>query len=305
MSHNIHDHFFKGVFSVRENLQDLIQGTLPRDILSGLDLNSLEYDPTEYVDDELSGYFKDISCSVKYSEQKLKISLLYEHKSYPDQYIQLQLLQYMLNIWDYQAENNLELSPVICVVIYHGKPRWKVSGILEHISEELRPYVPMFDFILFDINQYKDRDILQHFKTARVNIGIWALKWNRDLVNFIHEHPELARKIFNEIRGLEKPFIHRFVVYLYNVTGMETEKINQIMETVAPDLSGLYNERNLKKFQEKLEEGFKKGLEHGLEQSKFGFAENMISKGYSDDQIMEITGLSKSQVRKFRKDLQS
>ena len=80
---NIHDSFFKGLFSVRENLQDLIRGTLPSEILEKLDLGSLEYDPTEYVDLEMDSYFKDICCNLLYGHNQIKISLLYEHKSHP------------------------------------------------------------------------------------------------------------------------------------------------------------------------------------------------------------------------------
>jgi len=38
MLHNIHDSLFKGLFSVRENLLDLIKGTLPGELLEKLDL---------------------------------------------------------------------------------------------------------------------------------------------------------------------------------------------------------------------------------------------------------------------------
>ncbi len=50
MLNNIHDSFFKRTFSVKENLQDLIQGTLPREVISKLHPETLKYDPTEYVD---------------------------------------------------------------------------------------------------------------------------------------------------------------------------------------------------------------------------------------------------------------
>lgn len=62
---------------MKENLQDLIQGTLPREIISKVHLDTLEYDPTEYVDPELAPYFKDIACNVRYGDKQIKISLLY------------------------------------------------------------------------------------------------------------------------------------------------------------------------------------------------------------------------------------
>ena len=90
MLSNIHDSFFKRLFSVKENLQDLLQGTLPREVLSRVHLETLEYDPTEYVDRELAPYFKDISCNMSYGVRQIKISLLLEHKSYPSKNIHMQ-----------------------------------------------------------------------------------------------------------------------------------------------------------------------------------------------------------------------
>ena len=82
-TNNIHDNFFKSLFSVKENLADLLHGSLPHDVLQGLNIESLKYDPTEYVDQELAPYFKDISCNMLYGDTDIKISLLYEHKSVP------------------------------------------------------------------------------------------------------------------------------------------------------------------------------------------------------------------------------
>ena len=72
MLSNIHDSFFKSLFSVKENLQDLLQGTLPPEVLSRVHLDSLTYDPTEYVDQELAPYFKDITCNMLYGEKQTK-----------------------------------------------------------------------------------------------------------------------------------------------------------------------------------------------------------------------------------------
>lgn len=117
---NIYDNFFKSLFSVKENLTDLLHGSLPQDVLKGLKIETLEYDPTEYVDQELAPYFKDISCNMFYDKTNIKISLLYEHKSYPDKNIHLQLLRYILNVWENQVANKQELTPLINLNSFNG-----------------------------------------------------------------------------------------------------------------------------------------------------------------------------------------
>ncbi len=82
-NNNIHDNFFKSLFSVKENLADLLQGSLPQEVLCEMKLETLVYDLTEYIDQELAPYNKDISCNIIYGDTNVKISLLYDPKIYP------------------------------------------------------------------------------------------------------------------------------------------------------------------------------------------------------------------------------
>ena len=290
MSGNIHDSFFMGLFSVRENLQDLIRGTLPPEILGKVRLDTLEYDPTEYVDREMDSYFRDICCNLRYGKKQIKISLLYEHKSHPVKHVHLQLLRYILNVWEDQADNRLELTPVICIVFYHGKQRWAYTELLKNVSRELRRYVPMFDFVFFDTKDVEDHTIKKHFKIPDVRIGVWFLKQNVDLIWFIRDNPSLAREILLDIRNIREDSIRRLIVYLYNVSGETPEEIDKVMKTASRETDDFVDVFRAKY----VEEGIKQGLQRT--------ARNMITKGYSDKQISEITNLSVEQIQDLRKE---
>ena len=123
---NPHDKFFKELFSVRENALDFINGAFPVEIRDKIIPKSLKLDTTSYTDQKLDEYFSDIvySCSIKEGEE-IKISLLFEHKSYPVKYIHFQLLRYMLNIWESNIKQNIDLKLVVPMIIYHGKSGWK------------------------------------------------------------------------------------------------------------------------------------------------------------------------------------
>ncbi|MEN8227901.1 MAG: Rpn family recombination-promoting nuclease/putative transposase [Bacteroidota bacterium] len=290
MLNNIHDSFFKSLFSVKDNLQDLLQGTLPQEVISRVHLDTLEYDPTEYVDQELAPYFKDITCNMRYGDKQIKISLLYEHKSHPVKNIHLQLLRYILNVWENQEGDKQELTPVICIVFYHGKLKWARSEIVESIPEELKRYVPLFDYVLFDTKDIEDHAIIRHFKRPNVKIGVWFLKRSDNLIGFMQENPILAREILQEISDVEKTLIYRFVLYLYNVSGMPPEKIYKIMKTISPETTDAFEEYRTRIFEQ--------GIEQGLKE----IAMNMIAKEYADEQIAEITKLSIKRIRVLRKE---
>jgi len=298
MLSNIHDSFFKSLFSIKENLEDLLQGTLPQEILSRMNPDTLEYDPTEYVDPELAPYFRDIACNILYGDKKIKISLLYEHKSYPDKHIHLQLLRYMLNVWENQSDNKQDLTPVVCIVFYHGKRRWIRQEIIKNTPEELKHFVPLFDYVLFDTKDMEDHAIISHFKRSNVKIGVWFLKHNDNLIGFIRDNPALAREMFRGLSNIEKTNIQRIAVYLYTVSDMAPEKINQIMDTISPEAKDAFDEFRIKIFKEGIEEGIEKGIEQSLKK----IALNMIIKGYADEQIAEITNLSIRSIQILRKE---
>ncbi len=283
-NNNIHDNFFKSLFSVKENLQDLLLGTLPKEVLQGLKPETLVYDPTEYVDQELSPYFKDVSCNMFYGYTNIKVSLLYEHKSYPDKNIHMQLLRYILNVWENQVANKQPLTPVITMVYYHGKPKWTDSGFVQ-VPEELKRFVPLFDYVLFDTKDIEDHAIIRHFKRPSVKVAVWFMKRSDNLIGFIKNNPDLAREMFSQLMEIDETIFQKIALYLYKVSGLEPDKIDEIMETISPQVKDAFAEAaNELKFLGKKEVVVK-----------------MITKGYSDNEISEITDIGIEDIQKIRK----
>jgi predicted transposase/invertase (TIGR01784 family) len=297
MSGNIHDSFFKGMFSVRENLQDLVRGPLPPQILGKVQFDTLEFERTSYVDSEMRSFFSDLCCNVLYGDKQIKISFLFEHKSHYRKNIHLQLLQYILNIWERQADNGEELIPVICIVFYHGKRKWKHTNLLKDVSVELRRYVPMFDYVFFDTKDIGDLAISDRFMVTGVRIAVWSMKRSDNLMEFIRENPSIVSEIFGDLSTIDEGSVKRIIVYLQNNSGKDPDIINEVMKAVSPesrDILELYSSTYF-------DQGMEKGIEQGLEQGLVRTAMNMIRKGYSDKEIAEVTSLTVSRVQSLRK----
>ena len=146
---NPHYKFFKEVFSKKENAVDFIRGTFPAEIRDRLAFDTLRLEKTSYVDKELRETVSDLVYSAMYQGRvAIKLSLLFEHKSYRPKHPHLQILRYMLGIWDKQVDQKLELTPVIPIIIYHGKDHWRYrpfSEIFTGIGSELTPFLPAFE----------------------------------------------------------------------------------------------------------------------------------------------------------------
>jgi len=157
---NSHDRFFKALFSKKEDASEFIAKTFPKELSEQIDFQSLEIDKTEYIDSKLRTNYSDIVYNCKFGKSThIKISLLFEHKSYPEAFPHLQLMGYMLKIWRMQIKQKQNITLVIPIIFYHGKKKWKKKTFDEYfgeIDERLLNYIPRFDYQFVDISDYSD-----------------------------------------------------------------------------------------------------------------------------------------------------
>jgi len=157
---NPHDKFFKETFSNKDTATDFFKQTIPFDLSSKIDFASLDFDSNSYIDDELKEYFSDIVYNCIYKTNiSIKIILLFEHKSYTPDYPHLQLLKYLLKIWETNLKQDKKIIPVIPVIFYHGKERWQIkpfSNYFTGIDETLKYYIPEINYLLTDLSSFTD-----------------------------------------------------------------------------------------------------------------------------------------------------
>ena len=89
---NPHDKFLKETLSRKENAVGFIQNYLPQEIVTMIDLDNIEIEKDSYITKNLQEYFTDLLYKVIIKGEESYIYVLFEHKSYPDKLIWLQLL---------------------------------------------------------------------------------------------------------------------------------------------------------------------------------------------------------------------
>lgn len=178
-----HDHFFKATFSRRRVMLDYIRQFLPKELWKDFDLRTLKLSPTSYVDKKLEETLSDLvyTCIWK-GKENVRICLLLEHKSYSVKYPQIQLLQYMINIWKADIADKKKLRLVIPIVFYHGKTKWK-KKLFEtqfgEVGKVFQDFIPKFDYLLTDLSQYPDKFIVDLKRGFLINSCL-AMKHTRD-----------------------------------------------------------------------------------------------------------------------------
>jgi predicted transposase YdaD len=81
------------------DLESFIEEVLPKQYRDKINLDSLRLSNSSFIDEELSEHLADFVYHAEYAGEPAKISLLFEHKSYQEDFPELQLLQYMTNAY--------------------------------------------------------------------------------------------------------------------------------------------------------------------------------------------------------------
>ncbi len=160
---NPHDRFFRQVFSQRDTAEDFLRNYLPPAVVALLDFSTMELAKDSFVDDRLRQHFSDLLYQVKQvDEQPTYIYILFEHKSYPEVLISLQLLRYMTQIWDLAVRQKSEFIPILPIVVYHGQAEWHLprnfAGMFK-LPQPLAEFFPDFRYWLVDLSSMDDADI--------------------------------------------------------------------------------------------------------------------------------------------------
>jgi predicted transposase/invertase (TIGR01784 family) len=143
--------------------------TLPESILKTIDLNNLELQNGTYISKKLKETRSDLLFRTTINHKEGYLYLLFEHKSYLDKNVGLQLLNYQVSIWNQKIKNeNAKHIPVIIpMVIYHGKQDWKLGNALDtmiqdydELSDDVKKGIPNFHYHVYDLNRFSDEEII-------------------------------------------------------------------------------------------------------------------------------------------------
>jgi predicted transposase/invertase (TIGR01784 family) len=205
---NPHDHFFKAVFSEPALAEDFLAHHLPAEVLSLLDLARLEIRKDSFIDPALTEHRSDLLYAVPLaSGEPSYVYVLFEHKSHPEPDIALDLLRYMMRIWEqWRREHPTGLLPVIVpLVLYHGPERWNAATRFAaslQAPPALAPYLPDFGYQLTDLSRYRDEEIKG---AVWQRVALLALKhiFQPDLEPRLRDILSLVRDLAHQPTGLD------------------------------------------------------------------------------------------------------
>ena len=125
-----HDSSYKLLFSHPEMVRDLLVGFVHEPWLAEMDLNTLEKVSGSYVADDLREREDDIIWRLRFKDRWLYLYILLEFQSSVDTYMAVRVLTYLGLLYQDLIHQKIvsggqKLPPVLPIVLYNGKPRWR------------------------------------------------------------------------------------------------------------------------------------------------------------------------------------
>lgn len=154
-----HDTAYKQLFAHPEMVRDLLRGYMPGDLLSQLDLATLERVNGSYAEGEGTQRHSDMVWKARLDGQWLYFYVLLEFQSEPDRWMALRMFVYVgLLYQDLIKRHELAadglLPPVLPIVLYDGIRPWNASLSLGELiaaaPDGLEEYQPEMRYLLIE-----------------------------------------------------------------------------------------------------------------------------------------------------------
>lgn len=269
---NPHDRFFKAVFGRLDVATEFLTGYLPPAVVNGLDWPTLRATKESFLDTELAAHQTDLLYEV---DQRAGgagyICLLFEHKSYVEPRIGLDLLRYRVRIW----ERGLKVGPlgqlpaIVPVVVYHGSAAWRVSTqFADGVTalSVLQPYVPQCIYHLVDLRCYRDEELRG---AVILQTALLTLKYI-----FREELRERLPEILGLLRALEQSssgLDYLITLLRYLTQGARRLDGEELRRVTTQTLSGggeLMTTIAEQWVQEGLQQGMQQGMQRGVDSER-------------------------------------
>lgn len=293
---NPHDHFFKETFGDVEVVKQFAKHYIPERFLRIIDINTLAPLKDSFVQDELVSAYSDLLFSIRIGNREGYVYFLFEHKSYPENDVALQLLGYMTEIWKQarRKENIRKLPYILPIVFYQGNQKWAnvmtVNDLLGYdetneFEVDMQPLVPNFEFLFYDFSPRSTLEIKGNEKLQAYLMLIRDIL-NEDIDKLIKTIAAIEQLLQQNMRFFEKVIIYFFTV-------RDEIPIERVQQKLTEE-----GGRKMKSFADKLRE-------EGMEKRELDIIQEMLKLNIDESKIIQAAKISPEKLAEIKQSLQN
>jgi predicted transposase/invertase (TIGR01784 family) len=248
------------------------------------------------------------SADEEESELDTDIYILFEHKSYRDTEVFIQLLHYMYLVWQKDIDEKKSLRVIIPLVFYHGSEKWTVPrSFIEQftVAKGIKKFLLDFRYVLFDTAKW-------NFKTEKnkaLGHNVFLLSALALMKSAFNDDWEAIREIFKfwHEKGftgnLEKMML--FLVYITETKDANPDTLNKLLKEtkidggdIMPTLAQRWKDEGKKEWiAVGRQKGRKAGVKAGMKAERLKTAKRLLHKNLPIETIAECTDLTEKEVR--------
>ncbi len=294
---NDHDVYFRGVMAIPEVSTELLESYLPESILTAIDMETLQVEPTHFVDEKLQLSVSDMVFRVQMHGEDAFIAVIAEHQSTADKHMVIRTQRYKLKAMEYYAMqakdvgtllNDKPYPAVYCLVFYHGeRPYPYPIHLAEQINapQALAQLVSEPTFQLMDLHEISDEQLRE-----QTWAGIMGLV-------FKHARRDNFADYYLEVVQLIKALVSKNSVHLLRLTLEYVERKAYIDKSTFMQVLNKEFTEDMRGEAMTVVEQFR---QEGCEETREAIAINMLKDGMSHHKIAKMTGLTVSAIMQLK-----
>jgi len=240
-----HDALFRFTFGQPQHAAALLRHVLPAALVRAIDWSSLVLQAGTQIDKRLRRQQSDLLFAVRSRDGPALIYVLIEHKSRRDPWTALQLLSYVVGIWQAQRRrrDGARLPRILPVLLHHGRRPWTAAtdvaelldrrGVSSAASALLQPWQPRFQHLVVSTAAWGPDQLRSMALTLLGKVTLAALQFlpgasHRQVVEAIVRWADLVRQLLRAPSGREA--LEALSTYVLTTTAVEPDRLLEVVE---------------------------------------------------------------------------
>ena len=328
--HNAADNSFKLIFDDHRLFADFLRDFVHVDILKDVRPEDIEDMRERFV--PLFQEQRDADTvkkvSLKGGEPFFVIAIL-EHQSQVNFRTCFKMLLYIslvLTEWEKEAEKqkpdsslakDFKYPPVLPIVLYDGRGVWTAQrNFFErtHLNTAFEKYIPKFEYEVINLNEYSEAEIMRFGGALSFILLVDKMRNSREKFQTNRLPEDYVEKLRLQIPEDMHKLLVDITLSFLDKGGHdrdEAEATASIVEKAKKKEYGGMFEAAIESLREEREEAFQEGImigkdkfreeirEEVLKEGLEDVARNVLTKGYSFEEIHDLTGLEMETLRKL------
>lgn len=292
-----HDAVFRNLLSHVETARDFFDIHLPPRLAALCDLSTLRLESGSFVEEDLRHYYSDVLYSLRAASGEGYIYALIEHQSSPDRHMAFRLMRYAIAAMQRHLDKGYHQLPlVIPMLFYHGRTTpypWSMRWLDGFPSPQQAQALYSDPFVLIDITQTPDEEILQHRRVAMLELLQKHIR-QRDMLA-LQEHLVSLLALGYTSSAQLKTLLN------YLLQAGNTGNPAAFLQAIASRTSDNLHKETLMNIAQYLrEEGMAQGRAEGIQHEAMRIAKAMLEHGMEAEVVTKLTGLAPEVIEQVR-----